>query len=101
MGRDVKTCNSIDEVRAEIDRLDKELIALLAERTGYVDQAVSYKTNPGEAVVEWRIEQVITNVREMAEKEGMDPNIAEKVWRTMIDQFIEHERVILSQNKGE
>lgn len=101
MARDVKTCNSIDEVRAEIDRLDKELISLLAERTGYVDQAVTYKSNPGEAVVEWRIKQVLDNVRALAEKEGMDPNIAENVWRTMIDQFIEHERVILSKNKGE
>jgi len=101
MVRDVKTCTNIDEVRAEIDRLDKELISLLAERTGYVDQAVNYKSNPGEAVVEWRIQQVIDNVRSMAENEGMDPNIAEKVWRTMIDQFIEHERVILSRSKGE
>ena len=96
MPRKVKKCETIDEVRIEIDRLDKELVELLAERTGYVDQAVLFKKNPDEAVVEWRIEQVVKNVRKMAEDEGMDPDIAEAVWRTMIDQFIEHEREILS-----
>lgn len=101
MARDVKACKNIDEVRAEIDRLDKELVSLLAERTGYVNQAVNYKSNPGEAVVEWRIREVVKNVRDLAEKENMDPNIAEAVWRCMIDQFIEHERVILAGKKGE
>ena len=38
-------CNNIDEVRENIDRIDKEMIQLIAERGRYVKQAAAFKRN--------------------------------------------------------
>ncbi|MBP5168762.1 MAG: chorismate mutase, partial [Oscillospiraceae bacterium] len=36
-------CSSLEEVRENIDRIDNEIIKLIAERTTYVVQASSFK----------------------------------------------------------
>ena len=43
MTREPAACASMAELRAEIDRLDRELVALLARRAGYIDRAVAVK----------------------------------------------------------
>ncbi|MGB0799219.1 MAG: chorismate mutase, partial [Planktomarina sp.] len=35
------------ELRIEIDALDGEIVALLAERTGYIDRAIAIKQGNG------------------------------------------------------
>ncbi len=37
---------SLEEVRDNIDRLDREIIKLVAERSSFVKQAVRFKTSP-------------------------------------------------------
>jgi len=36
-------CKSLDQVRAEIDRIDRAVVALLGERAGYVHAAARFK----------------------------------------------------------
>lgn len=36
-------CNSLDEVRENIDRIDDEIIKLIAKRGNYVAQASAFK----------------------------------------------------------
>ncbi|MBO6634374.1 MAG: chorismate mutase, partial [Parvibaculum sp.] len=36
-------CNTMPEVRREIDRIDRQLVKLLAERQGYIEQAGAIK----------------------------------------------------------
>ena len=36
-------CGSLDEVRAEIDRLDRAIVALIGQRAGYVHAAARFK----------------------------------------------------------
>ena len=66
--RPAKDCANMDEVRAEIDRLDKALVDLVAERFTYVDRAWQLKDSPDQAVVPWRIQQVVDKVRAHAEQ---------------------------------
>jgi isochorismate pyruvate lyase len=84
-------CKNMDEVRAEIDRLDTALVTLIGERFGYVDRAWQLKDNPEEATVPWRIQQVIDRVRAKAEDEGVPPDLCEALWRQMIGWFIQYE----------
>jgi isochorismate pyruvate lyase len=84
-------CQSMDHVRVEIDRLDEQMIDLLAERFGYVDRAWKLKNNPEDATVPWRINDVIQKVRTRAEKRGIPPQLAEALWRQLIGWFIEYE----------
>jgi isochorismate pyruvate lyase len=84
-------CENMDQVRAEIDRLDAAILDLVAERFGYVDRAWQLKTHRAEAVVPWRIQQVIDKVRARARDKGVPPELAESLWRQMIGWFIQYE----------
>jgi isochorismate pyruvate lyase len=81
----------MDQVRVEIDRIDSALVDLVAERFGYVERAWQLKSNPSEATVPWRIQQVIDRVRAKAETKGLSPELAEALWRQMIGWFIQYE----------
>jgi len=81
----------MDEVRIEIDRIDKALVDLVAERFGYVERAWQLKSSPEEATVPWRIQQVIDRVRSRAEQKNLPPELVEALWRQMIGWFIQYE----------
>lgn len=84
-------CNSMAEVRAEIDRIDSALVDLLAERWRFVDRAWQLKNSPEEATVHWRIQEVIDKVRIRAEEKDMPPALAEALWRQIIGWGIQYE----------
>jgi isochorismate pyruvate lyase len=84
-------CQSMSEVRAEIDRVDRALVDLLAERWTYVDRAWFFKSTPEEASVPWRNKEVIQKVRERANKKGMPAEMAEALWRLIIGWGIQYE----------
>ena len=88
-------CADMGQVRAEIDRIDRELVDLIAERFGYVDRAWQLKANSTEgAVVPWRIQQVIDRVRARAAEKGLPADMVDMVgaqWRNMIGWFVQYE----------
>lgn len=85
-------CASLLEVRANIDRLDRQMLALLAERAAYVRQAAAFKKNEAEVAAPQRVEQVIARVKAIAAEFGAPPAVAEVTWRAMIAAFINVER---------
>jgi len=87
-------CQSLAEVRAHIDRLDRAIVPLLAERAGYVAQAAGFKTERALVVDVPRIEQIVAKVRALAEQEGTDPALIEAIYRAMIDAFIAFENTV-------
>ena len=93
-------CRSMDEVRTEIDRIDQALVDLIAERFGYVDRAWQLKDRPDEAVVPWRIKQVVDRVKKRAVDKGLPPELAEAIWRQMIGWFIQYEEERLNETNG-
>ncbi len=84
----MKTCRNLEDVRAEIDRLDRAIVALLAERGHYVGQAARFKKTEDQVRAPARVEQVIAKVRALAEGQGACPEVVEAVYRAMIDAFI-------------
>ena len=88
-----KLPQTLDEVREAIDGLDKELIELLARRQKLVRQAGRLKPkNDVQAVsAPERVAQVIASRCAYAQKVGLSPEVAEAVWRSMIDAFIKLE----------
>ncbi len=89
-------CETMDHIRAEIDRLDDAILDLVAERFAYVDRAWQLKSKREDAVVPWRIQQVIDRVRARAVEQGIPPELAEALWRQMIGWFIQYEEEKLS-----
>jgi isochorismate pyruvate lyase len=80
------------QIRAEIDRLDEELVRLFADRAGYIDRAAEIKaTVDMPARIDARVEQVVGNVRRHADTYGLPPELVEKLWRRLIDWSIARE----------
>lgn len=90
-------CKDLAEVRENIDRLDRLLVPLLAERATYVEQAARFKATKAAVVDTPRIEQIILKVRHLAIEEGMDPDLVEHIYRSMIDAFIIHEAKVYTK----
>lgn len=84
-------CNSIEEVRAQIDQLDRQIVALLAERGKCVRLAAQFKKTEQDVKAPARVEQVISKVRMLADELGANPDLTEQIYRTMITAFIETE----------
>jgi isochorismate pyruvate lyase len=86
-----EACQTMTEVRIGVDALDRALVTLLAERQRYMDAAARIK--PGREAVrdEPRIEEVVANVKAAATAAGLSHDIAEPVWRLLIERSIAHE----------
>ncbi len=86
-----KQCQSLDEIRINIDRLDKLIVPLLAEREGFVKQAARFKDTADKVVVPARVEQIIAFVTAQARDLGASPAAMERIYRTIIDSMTELE----------
>ncbi len=85
-------CTTMAQIRAEIDRLDEDLVRLFAERAGYIDRAAEIKAQVDlPARIDTRVEEVVQNVRRHAETYGLPPDLVEKLWRRLIDWSIARE----------
>ncbi|SLN77018.1 chorismate mutase [Ruegeria meonggei] len=89
-------CLSMQELRVQIDRLDRQLIAMLVTRAGYIDRAAQLKPAEGlPARIPDRVEEVVQRVRAGSDELGMDPDLAEQLWRILIDWSIAREERVL------
>ncbi len=84
-------CNSLEEVRENIDRIDNEIIKLIAERGTYVVQASAFKKNEEGVNDTNRVEKVIKRVREKADEYGANADMVEALYREMISRFVKLE----------
>lgn len=84
-------CETMEHVRAGVDALDRELVAMLTTRQGYMGAAARIKPTADDVRVPWRIEEVVEKVVAEASKTGLSKRIAEPVWRVLIEQCIEYE----------
>ena len=84
-------CQTMAEVRDGVDTLDRQLVALIAERARYMEAAARIK--PGRDTVrdDWRVNDVLTKVKAEAEKAGLPVSIAEPVWRELVERSIQYE----------
>jgi isochorismate pyruvate lyase len=96
MTRTPAQCANMAELRKQIDLLDAELVSLLARRAAFIDRAAEIKLDAGlPARIEPRIAEVIGNVRRHAERERVDPDLVERIWRMMIEWSIQREEGVL------
>jgi isochorismate pyruvate lyase len=86
----------MQDVRAEIDRLDVALVGLWVERVGYIDRAAVEKTGVGcPARIDARVEKMVANVRAGAAAQGFATELVESLWRQLIDWSITREETVL------
>lgn len=87
----MKKCNSLQEVRDEIDILDEKLVDLISERSHLIRQAAAFKNTINEVKAEDRIDDIMQRVRNKAISLGINPNMISDLFKIMIDEMVETE----------
>lgn len=76
------------QVRAGIDELDAEIVALLARRFRFVDAAARVKQSRDEVRDERRIAEVIERARKLARDAGVPEELVARFYEQMIETAI-------------
>lgn len=84
-------CTTMTEVRAGVDALDRELVALLANRFAYMDAAARIKPARDHVRDEARKAQVIANARAEAEALGLPGGVIADLWEQLVEASIAYE----------
>ena len=89
-------CRTMPELRSEIDRIDRAVIALLGERATCIDRAAEIKAEQGlPARIDSRVEEVLAHVRDSARDSDVDPDLTEQIWTLLIEWSIAREETRL------
>jgi len=88
---EVKKCNSLQEVRDEIDTLDAKLVELISERSHLIRQAASFKNSVDEVKADDRIDDIMQRVRKRAIELNINPNMISDLFTIMINEMVETE----------
>ncbi len=88
---EIKKCNSLQEAREEIDKLDEKIVELIAARNAYIRQLAHFKNSIDEIKAEERISDVINRVRAKAIELDLSPNLINDLYIRMIDSMVDSE----------
>ena len=84
-------CKTMAEVRAGVDQVDRDLIALLARRFAYMDAAARIKPERGAVRDEARKAQVIANACAEARAAGVPEDAVADLWERLVEASIAYE----------
>lgn len=84
-------CNTMAEVREGVDATDRELVALLERRFGYMRAAARIKQSRDSVRDEARKASVIAAARHEAERKGLPGDVIEEVWDRLVEGSIAYE----------
>jgi len=87
----MKKCNTLEEVRSEIDLLDTQLVELIAQRSHLIRQAAVFKESIAEVKAEDRIDFILQRARHHAIEMGISPNMISELFEIMINEMVETE----------
>jgi isochorismate pyruvate lyase len=88
-----EACTTMAEVRAGVDHVDRELVAMIARRFGYINAASRIKPEREAVRDETRKAQVIANVRAHARGAGIPEDVIAALWDRLIESSIAYELV--------
>ncbi len=88
---EIKKCESLEEARKEIDKLDEKIVELIAARNAYVRQLAHFKNSVDEIKAEDRIADVINRARAKAIELDLSPNLINDLYLRMIDAMVDSE----------
>ena len=78
-------------IRKKLDKLDNSLLDIIKKRTKLVDAVLKNKKYKKDIVDKKRIGIILKNISKKSKKKNIDPKITNKVWRSMIQAFIDYE----------
>ena len=98
--RSPQDCATMAEVRAAIDDLDRQIVALIARRFGYMDAAARIKPDRASVRDEARKAEVIAKVKAEARALGMDEQQIARLYDQLIEASISYEMDAFEKLRG-
>ena len=99
--RTPENCQSLEEIRNEIDKIDEHIISLFSERHKYVEEIVRFKHDKNAIIARERKDQVIIQRKKWAESKGLNADTFEKIYTLLVNSNIEHEMELLKMKNKE
>lgn len=92
--------SSMAQVRAGVDALDRQLVALLVERFAHMRAAARIKPDRSAVRDEARKAQVIANACTEAERLGAPTDIVAELWEQLVEASIAYEMAEFDRTRG-
>ncbi len=86
-----EACSEMEDIRREIDHLDRVVISLLGKRFQYVLAASKFKASAAAVRAPERFKAMLAKRREWASEEGLSPDAVEKMYADLVNHFIDEE----------
>jgi isochorismate pyruvate lyase len=92
-----EACHTIEDIRSEIDQIDRDIVEAIARRRHYVHAIMRFKRTETDVRAPERQAQMIASRRQWAESMDLSPDLVEQIFRTMVDHFIAEELKMLER----
>lgn len=84
-------CTSLEEIRAGMDAIDRQIVSLIAERVACVRAAAKFKTSSANVAAPDRVAAVLKTRREWAESKGLSGDVVESLYRDLVTYCVSEE----------
>jgi isochorismate pyruvate lyase len=85
-------CESLGEIRAGMDALDRSIIRILVQRVDYVRAAAKFKTSADAVAAPDRVQKVLDTRRDWAIEVGLDGEVVRALYRDIVAYCVGEEK---------
>ena len=78
--------------RNKIDQLDNKILYLIKKRTAIVKYMLSLKGFKKQIIDHKRIKEILKKIKNKSIKNGIDPKITIRIWKSMIWSYVDFQR---------
>jgi isochorismate pyruvate lyase len=97
---DPDLCQTMQEVRAGVDDIDRQVVTLLRRRFGYMEAAARIKPDRSAVRDEWRKADVLAKVDTAAMALDLDRNLMARLYEDLIETSISYELNVFDQTRS-
>ena len=88
----------LTEIRKELDKLDAELVSILAKRMKFIPEVAEYKKkNNIQRFQPAREKEILESKRKLAKEAGLNPDLVEKIFKEIINDAHRIEKEIMGK----
>ena len=85
-------CETLDEIRAGMDAIDRRIIDLLALRVAHVKAAAKFKSSADSVAAPDRVHMVLDTRRDWALAAGLDADVVRGLYRDIVTYCVGEEK---------
>ena len=82
----------LKKARNKIDKIDRDIFNHIKKRTRVIKYMLSLKMYKKQIVDNRRIYEILKNIKKKSIKNGVDPRITSRIWKSMIWSYIEFQK---------